>query len=350
MNANQFLSIIRQPHTLSQETLDELRQIIEHKPYCQIAQILLTYNLKNVDSIQYNNQFKISVAYAGNRHKLRQLLEGKAHLADAVAEETDEIRIAEDSSAQIPEPLKVEISADQPENSVQVSETILKEEPEQTTVLTEAVLVTEATEVAELTETTEVTTKVTELVVAENAASFNDEEEYIKQLQQIVAKRLAEIAFESEQAPIVSEVVDIPEAEREPALEHEPNEEELFDFQFVPAYNIEELESHPVALQTDPANVNSDVRGRVELINKFIRNEPKITPRREFYNPADMAKRSSEDSDAIVSETLAKIHWKQGSYIKAIEIYEKLMLLNPEKSIYFAGQIKKVKESIQNIK
>ena len=85
---------------------------------------------------------------------------------------------------------------------------------------------------------------------------------------------------------------------------------------------------------------------RKELIDKFIAENPSISrPRAEFYNPISMAQNSIIDKGDIVSETLAKIYLKQGYLDKAIEIYEKLSLLIPEKSIYFAAQIEKIKES-----
>lgn len=64
----------------------------------------------------------------------------------------------------------------------------------------------------------------------------------------------------------------------------------------------------------------------------------------------DYAPAVSEEVDRegrVVSETLAAIYLQQEMYDRARDIYEKLILLYPEKSAYFASLIEKAKDKKQ---
>jgi hypothetical protein len=56
------------------------------------------------------------------------------------------------------------------------------------------------------------------------------------------------------------------------------------------------------------------------------------------------AMQSMVDKDNVASETWAKLLVRQAQYHKAIEVYERLILLFPEKSIFFAAEIESIKK------
>ncbi|MCF0177469.1 MAG: hypothetical protein HUJ90_02490 [Bacteroidales bacterium] len=63
----------------------------------------------------------------------------------------------------------------------------------------------------------------------------------------------------------------------------------------------------------------------------------------EPYISSYVAPKQLSPDDMICTETLARIYADQGFDGKAIETYEKLILIYPEKSIYFASLIEKIK-------
>lgn len=86
-------------------------------------------------------------------------------------------------------------------------------------------------------------------------------------------------------------------------------------------------------------NRNSD------LISNFIENEPRIPkPNEKTESQVDISKESLKEDVGCMSETLAGIYIKQKLFDKAIAVYEKLMLKNPEKNIYFASQLERIEK------
>ncbi len=84
-----------------------------------------------------------------------------------------------------------------------------------------------------------------------------------------------------------------------------------------------------------------------DTIDRFIKTKPSVQrSKADFYDPVEKASKSIEEDESFVTETLAKIYSMQGRYSKAIKIYQKLSLINPEKSDYFALLIKHLEDKI----
>jgi len=107
--------------------------------------------------------------------------------------------------------------------------------------------------------------------------------------------------------------------------------------------NIPEVRPEVIHAAGDKMEVlRTDFLSKEEIIEKFIREEPRISPpRASFFSSSEYAVKSNRDDTGIVSETLARLYLEQGNILKARMVYEKLSLLFPEKSSYFAALIEK---------
>ena len=98
---------------------------------------------------------------------------------------------------------------------------------------------------------------------------------------------------------------------------------------------------------------NFQFEGQQYILDEGEFNEPlknyiqeQIETKNTKINPEETYKPKSIDTidfEEIISETLAKLYLKQGHKEKGIRMYEKLILKFPEKSVYFASEIEKLK-------
>ena len=77
------------------------------------------------------------------------------------------------------------------------------------------------------------------------------------------------------------------------------------------------------------------------LIDTFIQNNPKITPLEKGRNFTTPIPKNKQD-DALMTETLASVYLAQKKYENAIQAYKILSLKYPEKSGFFADEIKRI--------
>ena len=135
------------------------------------------------------------------------------------------------------------------------------------------------------------------------------------------------------------------EEEEEPALLHTPEIQssgyQLPNEMTLPA-------DRPVDAAFPPAR-HKKRKKKDELIERFIQSEPTMPKiNTETTDNRDLSKEIPYAQEELFSETLAKIYVKQHLYEKAIATYIKLSLKYPEKSVYFADRIEKIKENLNN--
>ncbi|GGK47657.1 MULTISPECIES: hypothetical protein [Flavobacteriaceae] len=82
---------------------------------------------------------------------------------------------------------------------------------------------------------------------------------------------------------------------------------------------------------------------KISLINKFIERKPKIKPVSKNTVNQDLSPESSSENESLMTETLAKVYLEQQKFENAIKAYRILSLKYPEKSGFFADQIKAIK-------
>ncbi|CAI8433989.1 MAG: Uncharacterised protein [Flavobacterium sp. SCGC AAA160-P02] len=89
--------------------------------------------------------------------------------------------------------------------------------------------------------------------------------------------------------------------------------------------------------------VNTEKSSNDFLIDRFIEKNPKISSANKNVNTSiQIAKNKSNKS--LMTETLAKVYLEQKKFSEAIKAYEILRLKYPEKSGFFADQIKRIKD------
>ncbi len=87
--------------------------------------------------------------------------------------------------------------------------------------------------------------------------------------------------------------------------------------------------------------VTDEAQKKQSIIEKFIENNPKIAPLSKDKNVSVLVTQNKHDS-SLMTETLAKVYLEQKKYENAMQAYRILSLKYPEKSGFFADQIKRI--------
>ena len=108
----------------------------------------------------------------------------------------------------------------------------------------------------------------------------------------------------------------------------------------------------PESSKEDPSALFRATRKvKTGIIDNYILEETaKSAPKSKtgFYSAGVMAKKSIQDDETFITETLARIYLKQGNLPKALRAYEILVMKYPEKIHIFAPLLEKIKKIIDN--
>ena len=104
------------------------------------------------------------------------------------------------------------------------------------------------------------------------------------------------------------------------------------------AFNIELKQ--PNAKEVKPNRTN-------QIIDGFLSNQKTAERKVHTTNLNTIDDDSLNVPDDLVSETLAKIYLKQEKFTEAIKVYEKLILIEPEKKTKFAGLIEEINKKLE---
>jgi hypothetical protein len=184
--------------------------------------------------------------------------------------------------------------------------------------------------------------------VAEVPQEEDEDDSYaswiFKRSQQVHFSDADKPALRQEEPQAVSDWVRAPRPEQ--VVDVDAEEENVTE-ELTPSTNVEEPHEVPVEEKTYPSHgiqkltPSTTKSHQQDLIDRFIKFEPKITPGKALeYTAGNFAKESLEEDFSFVTETMAILFAQQGKPDKARKAFKKLMELHPEKSVYFAAQLK----------
>ena len=383
-----ILRFLTNKENLEEVSVSDLQKLTDESPFFPVAQLLLAKKLKAGSHSDFVQQSQKASLYFSNPFWLHFQLEGKS--AEVLADNDDfniesKITDKQDAAANEEKPVETEKinlaekefdtekNADQPEEEMAA----ITREPDVTTELF-------LNEAVSAEETSDINDNDGNLPKTDNSSALEDAE---------VVEELPEASKETDGFPeIFSE--DEQTALPENVESSTPADNNLFDgnlskdnketaeqdehekmFQNIkamldatseeadadtnnaaipidPYYTIDYFAAQGIKLELDP-NPKDELGKHLKKFTQWLKQMKKLGPedatevisRRETEADIQKIADSSNTAREVVTEAMASVLEKQGKKEKAIELYNKLSFLNPDKSAYFAVKIKNLKGS-----
>ena len=292
MNRQQIIAAVDNPQTLNSSSLDQLKVILDEYPFFQAGRMLWVKNVHLLDHIRYNNELKLAAAHIADRSRLFELI----NLPDSIINE------GLDKKSELAEEIKNR-------DSVGSKGRIELEQR-----------------------------------VGQESGYMRDNEPDNSELKHAFPEDSDNIVLPS--ADLLGYVFDASSAYQ--LTDHD--ELSLDEARSFSGW-LNVLRSRPPASEPQKqteAQTDKQHAKKVSLIDNFLEGGMKrriITAAEGKVENVDISAKSLEESDDLITETLANIYIKQKHFSKALDIFERLRLKYPEKSVYFARRIKDLVEN-----
>ena len=317
MNKTDFISLLQHPASIKQEQTDGLKSVIDEFPYFQSARAIYLKGLKNSESYKYNQELKVTAAHTNDRSILFDFITSdefaQNEISEFIKQNTEHLKNID----------------------VDVEELSVNKSLELDEALQDQIKDTEKTLDPSLFQPKVTPSKI---------ASFELDKDLA--IEDAIEDAIEEEVTSSEESPF--DVLNLGKPLQFDRSELHSFNEWLKLTRFKPiereekdTENIENVEN---SAEKSEASIDLAKRKKFELIDKFISKNPKIKPSKESSAKHNIAKEQMIQPESLMTETLARIYVEQKNYEKAIQSYKILSLKYPEKSGFFADQIKAIKK------
>lgn len=299
MNAQNFIKLLEQPESLTDTQTEELRDITLEFPYFQAGHALRLKGLKNQDSFRYNTVLKQTAVRTIDRTILFDYITSATFIQNDISSQikSQEARI---KNVQVFD--QVDISA-------------LLEQDEQ-----------------------------------DKASKILDPNLFIEKEDSLMTPKSPEetlslgkpLDFDKNEAHSFMEWLTLSSFKPIDRSNKEKQENPLSDTK----ESESQIASQQEVTQNDGADLKNDLRRRKqEIIDSFIETNPKIQISQPSKTaPKPVVKEPLFSEDSLMTETLARVYIEQKNYKKAKQAFRILSLKYPEKSGFFADQIRAVEQ------
>jgi hypothetical protein len=355
-----LIDYIDNPHKLSFDSQNELKQIIEKYPYFQSAHLLLLKSDKVLNDPHYEEYLRFVAACIANRKKLHKLMEMPVIQQLQEADSQTSASITEDTQPKmIPEKkrrngkktkkgVKRKFSTELQDNIATTLISQIEQSNDETSnagdFMPEVAFDIETEYTDNRSETDQ---NFHEKIPAETIPSKN------KQIDFSEPSGINVFSYQDKNLSLHEDSFSLDYTHK---MTEEEEEQELISS--IPVNENKYLEIDDYDLLYLIEETRSEVESLMEmlpekdvLIDRFIKTNPTIEKGKiNQIEPVDVSSESVAENDGFITDTLASIYLKQGLYFKARSAYEKLCLKYPEKSSYFATQIEHIDHLIENLK